>query len=135
MSICKSLSPIPNTRKIKKSWKIFCKFLGLLNLFRIFAIDMNQKNNIENAVSTYFKVDKASLYTKRKSTYPLDGARYILMYLLYVSGIKSYILTEMFNMSKQMVYRHIAEVQVALRSDTKIREDVEKINELLNNKK
>ena len=96
---------------------------------------MNQKNNIENAVSTYFKVDKASLYTKRKSTYPLDGARYILMYLLYVSGIKSYILTEMFNMSKQMVYRHIAEVQVALRSDTKIREDVEKINELLNNKK
>lgn len=96
---------------------------------------MKHKINIENAVSTYFKVNKEDLYIKRKITYPLDGARYILMYLLYANGIKSYILTEMFGMSKQMVYRHIAEVQVALRSDTKIREDVERINEMLGGKK
>ena len=54
------------------------------------------------------------------------------MYLLYASGYKVYIIQDWFNVSMAIIYRHLAEVSVALKHDTKIKEDIEKINKLLN---
>ena len=91
------------------------------------------KENIEKAVCEYFKVEAKDLYHPQKHKYPLGGARDVLMYLLYAAGYKVYIIQEWFNVSDAATYRHIAEVSVALKSDTKIKEDITAINKLLNN--
>ena len=91
------------------------------------------KENIEKAVCKHFKVSPKDLYQPQKHKYPLGGARDVLMYLLYAAGYKVYIIQEWFNVSDAATYRHIAEVSVALKSDTKIKEDIIAINKLLNN--
>lgn len=90
------------------------------------------KENIEKAVCEHFKVSPKDLYQPQKHKYPLGGARDILMYLLYASGYKVYIIQDWFNVSMAIIYRHLEDVRVALKSDTKIKEDIEKINKLLN---
>ena len=90
------------------------------------------KENIEKAVCKHFKVSPKDLYHPQKHKYPLGGARDVLMYLLYASGYKVYIIQDWFNVSMAIIYRHLAEVSVALKHDTKIKEDIEKINKLLN---
>ena len=91
------------------------------------------KENIEKAVCEYFKVEAKDLYHPQKHKYPLGGARDILMYLLYASGYKVYIIQDWFNVSRAIIYRHLGEVNIALKSDTKIKEDITAINKLLNN--
>lgn len=90
------------------------------------------KENIEKAVCEYFKVEAKDLYHSQKHKYPFGGARNILMYLLYAAGYKVYVLQDWFNVSNTIVYRYVAEVSVALKSDTKIKEDIDNINKLLN---
>lgn len=90
------------------------------------------KENIEKAVCEHFKVSPKDLYQPQKHKYPLGGARDVLIYLLYAAGYKVYIIQEWFNVSDAATYRHIAEVSVALKSDTKIKEDIDRINKLLN---
>lgn len=90
------------------------------------------KKEIENAVCKYFKVEAKDLYHPQKHKYPLGGARDILMYLLYASGYKVYIIQDWFNVSRAIIYRHLGEVNIALKSDTKIKEDITEINKLLN---
>lgn len=90
------------------------------------------KENIEKAVCEYFKVSPKDLYHPQKHKYPLGGARDILMYLLYAAGYKVYIIQEWFNVSRAIIYRHLGEVSVALKHDTKIKEDIDNINKLLN---
>jgi hypothetical protein len=90
------------------------------------------KENIEKAVCKYFKVEAKDLYQPQKHKYPLGGARDILMYLLYASGYKVYIIQDWFNVSRAIIYRHLGEVNIALKSDTKIKEDIDRINKLLN---
>ena len=91
------------------------------------------KENIEKAVCEHFKVSPKDLYHPQKHKYPLGGARDILMYLLYAAGYKVYIIQEWFNVSRAIIYRHLGEVSIALKSDTKIKEDITAINKLLNN--
>lgn len=92
---------------------------------------MEKKHNIELAVCKHFKVEITDVYIAHKSVYPLNGAKKILMYLLYINGYKSYDIAKWFGFNPTMVYRHCGEVSVALKSDTKIRQDVEEILELL----
>lgn len=92
---------------------------------------MKTKKEIEQAVCDYFKVDVKEIYANRSSKYPMGIAKEILMYLLFANGHKSYHIAEWFGFATTMVYRHCGEIQVALKSDTKIREDIEKINQIL----
>ena len=91
------------------------------------------KENIEKAVCEHFKVSPKDLYQQQKHKYPLGGARDVLMYLLYAAGYKVYIIQDWFNVSRAIIYRHLGEVNIALKSDTKIKEDITAINKLLNN--
>lgn len=93
---------------------------------------MKQKSEIEKAVSAHFKVDAADLYKKGKYTYPYDGARSALMWLLYSNGVKSYVLSELFGITDRQVQIICAKACVALKSDTKFKEDIERINQQLN---
>ena len=93
---------------------------------------MTTKKDIENAVSTYFKVATKDLYEGKHHVYPYDGARRVLAYMLYDNGVKIYDIEEAFSISNRQAFRMVAEVQVALKSDTKIKEDVESINKMLN---
>jgi chromosomal replication initiation ATPase DnaA len=93
---------------------------------------MKTKQEIEKAVCNYFKVDVKEIYTSRSSKYPFGIAKEILMYLLFANGHKSYHIAEWFGFAPTMVYRHCGAVQAGLKSDTKIKEDIEKINQQLN---
>ena len=96
---------------------------------------MNTRKKIENAVCKYYKVEVKDLYALHNRKYPFDGARNVLMYLLYKNKMKSYELAVEFGMSDRMVFKRLAEVSVALKSDTKIKEDIETIEKCLTNKK
>jgi len=95
---------------------------------------MNNKEKIENIVSEYFKVDVDELYSTHRQDYPYNGARRILMYLLYANGMKSYVIAEFFNLTSRRVYIMLGEVQVAIKSDSKVKDDVKQIEEMLNKK-
>lgn len=92
---------------------------------------MYKKKNIENAVCEYFKVNISDVYKARKSKYPYNGAKIILMYLLFANGYKSYDIAEWFGFTTTMVYRHCGEAQTALKSDSRIKQDIEEIINLL----
>lgn len=94
---------------------------------------MKTRKEIEKAVCSYFKVDRKEIYISRSSKYPMGIAREILMYLLFANGYKSYQIAEWFNFAPTMVYRHCGAIQIELKSDTKIKEDINKINQQLNN--
>lgn len=96
---------------------------------------MTQKSKIEKAVCEYYKVEVKDLYSLHNRKYPFDGARNVLMYLLYKNKMKSYELAVEFDMSDRMVFKRLAEVSVALKSDTKLKEDIETIEKCLTNKK
>lgn len=107
------------------------------------SININKRNKsksmmevkrIEQAVCDYYKVDIDDLYSRTRRCYPYGIARDILMYLLFSHNMKSYKIAEKFGFATTMVYRHCATIQVALKSDTKIKQDIEKINEMLNEK-
>ena len=93
---------------------------------------MKTVKNIEKAVSKHFKVDIKGVYASRKSVYPINGAKLALIYLLYANGCKSYRIAQKFGFDSTMIYRYCGQVQTALKSDTKIKEDIESINKLLN---
>lgn len=96
---------------------------------------MNTRKKIEKAVCEYYKVEVKDLYSLHNRKYPFDGARNVLMYLLYKNKMKSYELAVEFDMSDRMVFKRLAEVSVALKSDTKLKEDIETIEKCLTNKK
>lgn len=103
-----------------------------LRKVRIFALEMKTKKQIEKAVCDYFKVDIDDVYSSvRKSKYPYNIAKSVLIYMLFANGYKSYFIAELFGFNSTMIYRYCGEVQTALKSDTKIKEDVDKINEIL----
>jgi chromosomal replication initiation ATPase DnaA len=91
------------------------------------------KENIEKAVCEYFKVEAKDLYSLTKREYPWGIARDILIYLLFAAGYKTYMIDDWFGFARTMVYRRCAKISVALKSDTKIKEDITAINKLLNN--
>lgn len=93
---------------------------------------MKTKKDIEKVVCDYFKVKPNELYANRSSKYPVGIAKEILMYLLFVNGHKSYQIAEWFGFATTMVYRHCGTIQNALKSETKVKEDIEKINQQLN---
>lgn len=95
-------------------------------------VEMRTKKEIETAVCDYFKVKKEEVYKAYKATYPVNGAKPILMYLLYKEGYKAYDIAAWFGFATTLIYRYCGEVQVALKSDTKIKEDVKAIQEKLN---
>lgn len=95
---------------------------------------MEKKKNIEDAVCEYFKVNSEDLYSLSKRKYPQGIARDILMYLLFKSGYKSYDIAQMFRFDPTMVYRHCGWVQSALKTEPKVKEDLGKIEEILNEK-
>ena len=95
-------------------------------------VETHNESEIEKAVSAHFKVDAADLYKKGKYTYPYDGARSAMMWLLYSNGVKSYVLSELFGITDRQVQIICARACVALKSDTKFKEDIEKINQQLN---
>lgn len=95
---------------------------------------MEKKKNIEKAVCEYFKVKPKDLYSLSKRKYPQGIARDILMYLLFASGYKSYDIAQMFGFDPTMVYRHCGWVQSALKTEPKVKEDLGKIEEILNEK-
>lgn len=73
------------------------------------------------------------MYSGKNHSYPYGGARSAAMWLLYSNKVmKSYEIAELFNITSQRVYSICAQVAVDLKSDTKIKEDIEEINELLN---
>lgn len=88
--------------------------------------------NIESAVCKYFKVEPNELYETKKSVYPLGFAKKALMYLYYANGMKVYDIAKLFQISTRRVFKNVAEVQVGLKADTKIKEDIETINQSLN---
>jgi chromosomal replication initiation ATPase DnaA len=96
---------------------------------------MNTRKKIEKAVCEYYKVEVKDLYSLHNRKYPYDGARNVLMYLLYKNKMKSYELAVEFDMSDRMVFKRLAEVSVALKSDTKLKEDIETIEKCLTYKK
>ena len=96
---------------------------------------MRSKKTIECAVGKHFKLKPEEIYKAYKSNYPINGAKLVLIYMLYKEGVKSASIAKWFGFHPNMVYRYAAKVQAALKSDTKLREDVEKITEILNNKK
>lgn len=88
--------------------------------------------NIELAVCKFYKVEPKELYETKKSVYPLGFAKKALMYLYYANGMKVYDIAKAFGISTRRVFKNVAEVQVGLKSDTKIKEDIETINQSLN---
>lgn len=101
------------------------------DLFRIFAFEMESRKEIENAVCEYFKVNLDDLYSLRKRKYPQGIARDVLMYMLFANGYKSYDIARWFGFEQTMVYRHCGWVHVALKKEPKVKEDMEKIQEIL----
>lgn len=93
---------------------------------------MIHKEKIEKAVSEYFKVPVKEIYANEKKSYPYNGAKKILMYMLYENGMKVYNISKLFGLSDRTTYHEIAEVSVALRDCTKIKEDIKYINNNLN---
>ena len=94
---------------------------------------METKKNIEKAVCEHFKVKLEDIYGRKgKREYPLDGARNCLLWLLYSNGYKSYDIARIFNITDRQVFNIAAKVAVALKSDTKIKEDIKSINQKLN---
>lgn len=88
---------------------------------------------IEKAVCDFYKVEPSDIYGTSRSKYPYDACKKVLMYTLFRNKVKQYQIAEMFSVSYRIVNKNIAEVKEALLSDTKIREDIESINKLLNN--
>lgn len=88
---------------------------------------------IEKAVCDFYKVSTDEVYTTKNSVYPYGIARRMLMYLLYVNGMKVYHIAKLFGVSVRITNKYIAEIHVENKKDTKIREDIEKINIMLNN--
>ena len=87
---------------------------------------------IEKAVSDFYKVPVNEIYNGHTYVYPFGVAKNTLMYLLYSNGVKPYDISNSFCVSTRLVYRKVSEVQEALRSDTKIRQDIDAINKMLN---
>ena len=75
----------------------------------------------------------ASVYTTKNSVYPYGIARRMLMYLLYVNGMKVYHIAKLFGVSVRITNKYVAEIHVEWKKDTKIREDIESINKIINN--
>lgn len=96
---------------------------------------MRNKKHIESVVSEYFKIPVEEIYEDKKKSYPYNGAKLVMMYMLYKYGMKVYSIAGLFDISGRMAYHSIAQVSVALRSDTKLKEDIENIENLLTNKK
>lgn len=88
--------------------------------------------NIEATVCKFYKVEPRELYETKKSVYPLGFAKKALMYLYYANGLKVYDIAKMFGVSTRRVFTNVAEVQVGLNADTKIKEDIETIKQSLN---
>lgn len=89
-------------------------------------------DKIESAVCKFYKVEPKGIYETRKSVYPFGCAKKALMYLYYANGMKVYDIADRFQISTRRVFKNVAEVQVGLKADTKIREDIEFIKLLLN---
>ena len=88
---------------------------------------------IENAVCGFYKVSADEVYTTKNSVYPYGIARRMLMYLLYVNGMKVYHIAKLFGVSVRITNKYVAEIHVEWKKDTKIREDIESINKIINN--
>lgn len=88
---------------------------------------------IEKAVCGFYKVSENDVYTKKNSVYPYGIARRMLMYLLYVNGMKVYHIAKLFGVSVRITNKYVAEIHVEYKKDTKIREDIESINKIINN--
>lgn len=98
---------------------------------------MITKKNIEKAVVKHFMVSIVDLYSTKKE-YPLNGARSVLMYMLYSYKVKKiYEITYLFGYNSQRtVEMRIAKVASAVKTGyNKFAEDVEKINRMLTKKK
>ena len=92
---------------------------------------MTNEQKIENGVCYFYKVEAEDLYSCSKSKYPYGIARKNLQYLLYEGGVKVYDIAKLFGISERLVFRNCAEINVALKSDTKIKEDVEAIKNII----
>lgn len=94
---------------------------------------LEKYKKIEQTVCGFYKVDAEEAYTTHNSRYPYGICKGVLMYMYYAYGIKVCDIAKMFGISERLVFRKCAEINVALKSDTKIKEDVDKINIMLNN--
>ena len=94
---------------------------------------MENLKKIEKAVCSFYKVEAEAAYKTSRSKYPLGTAKDVLMYMYYANGFKVYDIAKMFGVSERLVFRKCAEINVALKSDTKIKEDIESINKIINN--
>ena len=95
---------------------------------------MEKKEKIENVVCEYFNVKPKDIYSLSKRKYPQGIARDIIIYLLFANGYKSYVIAKMFGFDTTMVYRHCGWVKSSLKTEPKVKEDLEKIQEMLNEK-
>lgn len=94
---------------------------------------MEEKTKIiEKAVCDFYKVDPNDIYGTSKSRYPYGVCKKVLMYMLFKNKVRQYEIATMFNVSNRIANRNITEVKKALLSDTKIKEDIDRINKLLN---
>lgn len=87
--------------------------------------------NIEKAVCSFYKVEAEAAYKTSRSKYPIGTCKDILMYMYYANGMKVYDIAKMFGISERLVFRKCAEINLALKSDTKIKEDVEAIKNII----
>lgn len=92
------------------------------------------KPYIETAVAEFYKIKVEDIYCKGKHCYPVNGARMALVWLLYSNGFKSYVISEFLGITERRVFKMAATVCVELKSDTKLKEDIDSINEKLKNK-
>lgn len=107
-------------------------------ILRIFAIEMKKNNNIvktvEKAIADFYKVDIKEVYSKGKHTYPINGARIAFIWILYSNGIKSYVISEMLGITERQVFKLASWACISMKSETKLKEDIDSINEKLKNK-
>lgn len=96
---------------------------------------MRIKDDIQKAVCDYFNVNANEVYTSRSSKYPIGVAKKVLIYLLFVNNHSAEYIAELFNFAPTMVYRHCNDIKIELELESsKIKEDIEKIDNQLNKK-
>lgn len=87
---------------------------------------------IEKVVCDFYKVSADDVYTTNRSKYPIGTAKDILMYLYRANDMKTSNIAKIFGISERLVYRKYTEVKTELKSETKIKEDIETIKQSLN---
>ena len=92
----------------------------------------DKRKKIEQAVCDFYKVEPQEIYATRKSVFPYDVCKKVLMYHLFKNKVREYDIAPMFGVSTRIVSKNICEIKEAMKSETKVREDIEIIYSMLN---